>query len=727
MGMETLQQAEQLYWQGKYQEALKLLAQLETQNKDTDSERLQRQVLQCRILTMVDMKKAQSLATHILDVSQDLGLPLIRVDALLVLAESWLFPGFALVNINTMADYIYQGKAVLATLSGIPPAERRAREAALLGWESWIYALNGPPERALECAQQSLVLREQEGPPYVIAQALIHLGNAYSRCDIKRAIEVFQQGLTHSEQHEFPLMIAMFLYWLGMMYIEIEELDRALECTQKSVVIFEQLGWIISSLHQLGKVYILKYDLNQALEVWQRSLALYQQLNLPPSFDEYLAHKNIGWVYSLKGEPDLALEHLLQSDVIVEQLGIKVEHYVTLNRISSTYVKQGNLEAALEYALRGLRVSEESGIPYDICYSLLQVITVLVELGQREAARQYEQRLLTLSEHLEGASMEKTRQFAQALVLKVSPRGRDKMQAQVIFQQLAEDDVFYAGYTIQANLHLCELLFFEYQSSEAPEILQEIQMVTSRLLELAQTQQAHSLLAETYFLQAKLALLERDVAQARRLLTQAQGLADDKGLQRLAQQISQEHDELLAQLPQWESLQTQAPALEEVHELSGVEWQLTRMVQQRAPEALELPPEEPILLLILTEGGLTRYAYPFAGGPQLDEHLIGGFITALTSFGQDALTSTGIIDRIMYEDYTVAVKVHTTLMFCYIFQGPSYGALQKLDQFRIRVQEIPDLHRPLTTPTPLEQKSKALGPLDALVEMELEQLIAEIF
>ena len=156
----------------------------------------------------MDIKKAQALATHILHVSQDLDLPLIQVDALLVLVESWYGSNF-----DKMADYIDQGTVILTTLSGIPAAERNTREAALLGWESWIYATQGPPERALECAQQSLNMNEQEGIPYAIAQSLFHLGRAYLENDIMQGLDVYQQGLNYSEQHQFPLIAALIHYW----------------------------------------------------------------------------------------------------------------------------------------------------------------------------------------------------------------------------------------------------------------------------------------------------------------------------------------------------------------------------------------------------------------------------------------------------------------------------------------------------------------------------------
>lgn len=150
-------------------------------------------------------------------------------------------------------------------------------------------------------------------------------------------------------------------------------------------------------------------------------------------------------------------------------------------------------------------------------------------------------------------------------------------------------------------------------------------------------------------------------------------------------------------------------------------------MRMRAPDPPDLYPEDPVLLLILGEGGLTLFAHPFESGRQLDEHLIGGFLTALAAFGQDALVESGAIDRITYQNYTVAVKPLESLRVCYIFQGQSYLALQKLDQFLTRVQETPTLHHSLTTGSPNKLSVKARTAIAPVLKTELQQVITEIF
>ncbi|MHA2274056.1 MAG: hypothetical protein ACXACI_19610, partial [Candidatus Hodarchaeales archaeon] len=66
---------------------------------------------------------------------------------------------------------------------------------------------------------------------------------------------------------------------------------------------------------------------------------------------------------------------------------------------------------------------------------------------------------------------------------------------------------------------------------------------------------------------------------------------------------------------------------------------------------------------------------------QINDQLLGGFLSAISSFGAEMFEATETLDRIMYQEHTLALKPLDSLMFTYIFKGPSYSALQKLDRF----------------------------------------------
>jgi len=116
---------------------------------------------------------------------------------------------------------------------------------------------------------------------------------------------------------------------------------------------------------------------------------------------------------------------------------------------------------------------------------------------------------------------------------------------------------------------------------------------------------------------------------ARRYLTQAQKIAELYGIKRLAMKISYEHDELLKQSKMWENLKTSDISLSHRWKLAGLNEQMEKMVKKRMIEFPELSKEEPVLLLIVSEGGVPFFSHSFIEDKTFESHLFGGFLTRL--------------------------------------------------------------------------------------------------
>ncbi|MFQ5819890.1 MAG: tetratricopeptide repeat protein [Candidatus Heimdallarchaeota archaeon] len=724
---ESFQQAERFFQQGKFQEALERLDQLDTLEDDPEIKQLQGQLLKCRIYALLDIKKAQDIANQVIKSRQDLNLPLIRADALLVIAEAWLELG----KLKASRNFLDQIKAVLATITNTSTSAVTEREATVLALEGGLYTYQGPIERAVEYLQQSLTLREQLGNPQEVAHSLSYLGIAYRHTEeFEHALGVLQQSLSLREQLNNPQAIAHSLFYLGRTYYQKGEHDRSVEFLQKSLAIRTQLGTpygIAECLAWLGSVYMLQGEWNHALEIFRKSLMICEQLGIPGTFAEARSFLNIGRIHTLKGEWEPTLENLQKSLALEEARGYKEQIGYILSYFSVVYQQKGQLEAALEYLKKSLKAYEEAGPDSLAGFTLTGLVQVFIELGNLEAARRYVQRLEEFSKKAPSKFAEIRYNIAQALLLKASPRTRDKMRALDLYKQIVEDEVIDILGTARASFNLCELLFFEFKTSEDPVILHEIQKVTNRLLDLAEVQHSHLYLTETYFLQAKLALLELDVPRARRLFNQAQAIAEEKGLEKLAQSISSEHDALLAQLNTWETLKAHEAPLVKARELSDVEELLTRLVRQRAVEPPKLQPEEPLLLMVLTESGISIFTKKFELGQQLDDQLIGGLLTAINAFGKDVFSEEEGVDRVMYHGYTVVVKPLNSMLICYMFKGYSYLALQKLEQFVEGVQASSEIWETLSTGTKTDAALKAVEVSGTVAEPGLHQLITEIF
>jgi tetratricopeptide (TPR) repeat protein len=98
----------------------------------------------------------------------------------------------------------------------------------------------------------------------------------------------------------------------------------------------------------------------------------------------------------------------------------------------------------------------------------------------------------------------------------------------------------------------------------------------------------------------------------------------------------------------------------------------------------ELINEEPVVILILSTGGVPLFSYPFAEEWKFDDELFGGFLTSFNSIS-DEIFSEGL-DRARFGQYTVLMESVENLLVCYLFRGQVFLAKDKLKKFIERIQ-----------------------------------------
>jgi len=283
--------------------------------------------------------------------------------------------------------------------------------------------------------------------------------------------------------------------------------------------------------------------------------------------------------------------------------------------------------------------------------------------------------------------------FDKALLLKTSLRARNRAKAEKIFNLLLEDKDLDYELTIRTLLNLCELHLIELQITNDAEVLDDINPLISRLLKNAEKSHSYWVLSETYLLQAKLSLLILDVKKTQQFLTQAQMVAESHGLRRLAMQISHEHDEVINKLDMWKKLKESDSTYSERMMLTGLNEQMEGMVRKRIIEFPEFSDEEPILLLILSEGGRPFFSQSFVEDKAFESHIFGGFLTTIDYFIRE-MFSEGL-DRASFGEYTLLMKSLTPFFICYIFRGDSYHATQKIKNFMENIHKKDEIWQKL--------------------------------
>ena len=304
-------------------------------------------------------------------------------------------------------------------------------------------------------------------------------------------------------------------------------------------------------------------------------------------------------------------------------------------------------------------------------------------------------------------------------MLKTSTRARNRGKAEEILNQILEDGDSDFELILKTLINLCELLLTELRMTNDLEVLEEVNPLIARLLDIAEKTDSYSILCETYLLQAKLSLLMFDTKKSQRFLTQAQERAERFGLKLLAIKISNEHDDLLKQLNMWENLKESTSSLKERMEYSRLNEQMENMVRQRAVEVPELLDEEPVILLIVSEGGIPIFSQIFVEDRTFEDHLFGGFFTAINSFIKEKFSEG--LDRATFGEHTLLMNSVSPFFICYVFKGQSYLAQQRIRYFIEKIQNDEDTW----------QTFKKFYQLNQEIQLKdipsLEPLINEIF
>ncbi|MFX0000905.1 MAG: tetratricopeptide repeat protein [Candidatus Hodarchaeota archaeon] len=474
-----------------------------------------------------------------------------------------------------------------------------------------------------------------------------------------------------------------FLLWLKGFKCQLKgELEKAKECAEESLVIREKLNHkadIALTLFQLGRVFWLIGDLNHALEIIESCKILANNLNLINLI--HSCYNQFGIIYSMKGELDRALSYYEKALAFAEKENDLVLITTMYNNIGMIYQEKGDFSRALENLEKSITIKEE----YHTIYRSDSLFHLALDMNDLEKAQKYLNRIKQIADRENSRGLNIVYNVDRAIFQKYSPRALNRGKAEEMLKQLIEEGISDYELLKIALLNLCDLLLFELHATGQPEILDELQVYISQLFDTVKNSRSYSLLAETYLLQARLSLITLDMKKARQLLIKAQEIADKYGLNRLAIKISNEHDELLKQLDVWNKLKESKAPLSERLELASPNEQMERMIRKREIIVPELTDEEPIVLLIISQGGRPVFSKSFAEEWAFEDHLFGGFLTAINSFSGE-MFSEGL-NRANFGEYTIIMNSLEPFLACYLFKGQSYLAQQRVAKFIDKVKE----------------------------------------
>jgi tetratricopeptide (TPR) repeat protein len=553
---------------------------------------------------------------------------------------------------------------------------------------AWSYYFKMEFNKALEIALQSKELIEKVGNDKDIAYNFFLLGHIHLlRGDFKKSLDFGLRSLKLREKMENRGEIGASLCLIGLAYWLIGNFNQAIESCQRSLS-FSEIDLITkaNNLNVLGNSYALKGELRKALKYSKEGIKIANEGNfhdLSVAFSFYL-----GLIYTLMDDYDRAVEYL-----------------------------KNNLEDS-KLPIRNKTMYKG--------FSLLFLVTIFNETRDFSKAHEYLDQLQELAEQKNRKVLTNTFLVAKGAVLTLeSGRTRDRAEAERLFKKVVEDDINLGG--IETNLlqylyslyGLIRLYIEEIGMSNDLEIIKEINPLVDRLFYLADKTKSNLLATEVALFRSKLSLVQLNFNEAKVLLTQAQEIAELNNIHFLAHRISNHHDDLLEQQDRWNRLEsTNAPISERIEMASfdGVLDGIRGKISDASPEFID---EQSILLLLIAEGGVLIFSYPFADEWKHDTEIFGSFLSAFTSFS-DEFFSKGL-DRVKFGDDTLLIKTIDSFSVGYLYKGQTYPAKQKLTKFAEELQNNSTIWQKLNKFC----KTNQVAELKDLPQ--IESLIKEIF
>ncbi|MFX1279360.1 MAG: tetratricopeptide repeat protein [Promethearchaeota archaeon] len=515
---------------------------------------------------------------------------------------------------------------------------------------------------------------------------------------LQEGLKIAEQDYKENESKNNPLFLidAVFLKWNILLLLGKghEERENVIFCekllksvTKESPSELKLREGFLFCMKGFFLYWEQKYD--EAIELYKKSLLIFEKYVITSILIPFTLNL-LGLSYRAKGELDLALESHKKCIELSRgsSIAINMRTGVTYSNIGEIYFQKGSLDQASEYYKKSLKVFEQYktalavsriGISFD---SLIKVY--LYKRSPEEA----QQHLNLFYQYIKRNNISKNfswYRLAKARMLKSSPRIRNRAEAEKILRELIGEHRGVDNEFIIAIIELCDFYFEELRLTNEIEIIDDIQPLIERLLKESKRTNSYTLQAQTYLLHGKISLLQINMSDARRYLTQAQSIAEEHGLQLLAREISMEHDKLLDQLDEWEDLKIKETSISERMNLASLKESIDLLQRKRELKAPELTDEEPILLLIISTGGVLLFSYSFSNELKIDDELFGGFLSAITSFS-DEIFSQGL-DRAKFGSYTVLMNNVGPFFFCYLLKGQTYLAKKKLSNFTENLQK----------------------------------------
>ncbi|MHA1501908.1 MAG: hypothetical protein ACTSSB_08670 [Candidatus Heimdallarchaeota archaeon] len=286
---------EQLIIHGKFKEGLSVIEDGLKKKDISKEEELSFLIFKSEVAWYLgNVQETLQLAELVLKESKGLANVLLQLDALI-----WIV-GYSLFGkVSKGLENAEKGLEIISTATNLPAKAIAKRKAQLLLLKAQLITLYvGDFEKSLELVKEALSFAEESGYKNVISNCLIIIGGTYfflgetkkgeehSEKALDIAIEIGNKfyiafsylfGFFNLSEEIGSTYLLFFKNDMGLVYRDMFQLDKALECFQESLkysVGFRNIAYV-----NIGYIHFLKYELEKAQEYYLKSMKICEEIN----------------------------------------------------------------------------------------------------------------------------------------------------------------------------------------------------------------------------------------------------------------------------------------------------------------------------------------------------------------------------------------------------------------------------------------------------------------